>query len=154
MGDLEQFRIDLKNTAKSLRAAGDADLARQLSKRIGEAARPLLDEIRSTLPEYMPDRYAKVLGQDLRLSTSKRLTGRAGASVTIRAGVKGSKQRKLRRLDRGTLAHPFFGRRRKWFNQDIKKGFFTNPIRHEEPELREAIRKAMDDVADEAARRH
>lgn len=153
------FAGELRATARSLRDAGDVDLSRQMGRRITEAARPVLDEVRTTLGEYMPHRYADVLTTDLRLSTSRRLLNRAGARITLLATSRGSKKRKLRRLDEGVLEHPLFGDREHWYSQvapfgGMRAGFFTDAARREAPAIRKKIVEAMNDTADEAARRH
>lgn len=152
MTDLAGFSRELRDTARSLRSAGDTDLSRQLQKNIGDAAKPVMDEIRAGLPAYMPNRYAGVLGRDLRLTTSKRLSGAAGAKVLIKASTK-SGTRKIGRLNKGMLAHPFFGDRKRWYNQKVTAGFFTKPIDQAASQVRDKIRKAMDTVAGDAARR-
>jgi len=151
---IDDFPGVLRDTARSLRLAGDVDLSRQLRKGIGDATRPALDDIREGLRQYMPNRYADVLAVDLRLTTSKQIAGKGGARVILRGTSRGPKRRRIVRLNEGVLWHMLFGDRKRWFIQGVRPGFFTKPIVARAPEIRRDIVRALDVVAEEATRRH
>jgi hypothetical protein len=136
-----------------LRDTGEVELRRELDKAINDAAKPVLTEVRTQLPDHLPDPYAAVLDEDLRLSLSKR-TNADTPGVTLRATTRGiGGRRRIRRLDdTGVLWHPLFGNRKRWYGQTshVKAGFFTGPAQNSAPRVRDEILHAMHDVAAKA----
>lgn len=157
MADLSAGADEFAALARRLQAAGEDGLRRELYDAITRAVRPVLRRIRAELPAHMPDRYAGVLAADLQLETRKHLGADPGVRIAATAptGVKG--RRKITRLERGTLAHPLFGDRKRWYYNVAPGGgmapdFFSGPLEDSAPEVRDAILGAMRDVADKITR--
>jgi hypothetical protein len=150
MGDVSAGAEALYLLAGRLKDTGEVGLRRELDKAIRDAARPVLAEIRRGLPDYLPDPYAVVLGEDLQLSLSERTTD-SNPGVQLRATTRGrGGRRRIRRLDdTGVLWHPLFGNRKRWYGQTshVRAGFFTDPAQRSAPQVRDAILSAMSDVA-------
>jgi hypothetical protein len=99
----------------------------------------------------MPDRYARELAPDLRLTTLKR--GGQRASVALRLRGK-TRDRQVQRLNAGILRHPVFADRGtprkfwRWKNQlgGMRPGFFTDAVREHIPEIRAEVQKAIHEV--------
>jgi hypothetical protein len=150
--DVSFLASELTAVAARLREAADGGLTRELLGAISRASEPIIRDIRAGLRDHMPDRYAATLEPDLALNLYRRLRT-ADASVTLRASNRGAKQRKLRRLEGGVLAHPLFGDRSRWFNQTdgMVPGFFAGPARAAAPRVRADIEQALYDVAEKLA---
>jgi hypothetical protein len=148
---------DFAELAKNLRLVGSDELRRELYKAIDEAAAPVAAEIKSGphLAAYMPNRYAAVFGADLRVTTHKRTGTDPGVTILGRAPTSGRGGRKIRQRDAGTLTHPLFGNRKRWFTQTagMRPGFFTRPAEDAAPQVREKILAAMERVANKAVGR-
>jgi hypothetical protein len=134
--------------AKRLKEAGETGLRKDLYSAVNDAVEPLQREIgdASHLRPYVPDRYAPVLADDLAVTVSK-LTGR---NPGVRVTAKGrAKKRKVQTLDAGVVGHPLFGDRGRWYKQraGMRAGFFTDPAQRSGPRVRDAIVKAMHEVA-------
>ena len=143
--DLEWAAERFALLARYLKDAGEGGLSRELGRAITDATGPALGDVRKALPDHLPDPYAKVLGDDLRLATS-RLTG-PNPGVRIRGTTPGTRRR-LKRLEDGVLAHPLFGNRRHWYDQTshVRPGWFSEPLDNSVPKVREAINAAVNDV--------
>ena len=153
MADLDTAVLALTVLGNRLRTEGADDLRKELNRAFSAAARPAVDEVYRQLPEYMPDRYAEVLESDMRITISPVQTG-----VRIRAperGVRTVERRRLIRLNRGVLAHPLFGNRRRWYDQTdgVKAGFFDEPLVASQPQFREAALEAMRRVSEQLTRK-
>lgn len=152
MSGLGDGAADFAALARRLKDAGETGLRKELYSRINEAAAPIADKITSGehLAEYMPNRYAEVLAGDLRLTVSK-LTGRS-PGVTIRARSR-ARKRKVQLLDSGLINHPVFasGDRAEWNwangqRGGMKAGFFADPCKDAQPDVKAKILQAMSDV--------
>lgn len=146
---------ELRRLAVRLRDAGSQGqgLKRALYKAVGDAAKPLAEEIGSTanLDSHLPDRYAAVLAADLSVTTAKRLT--PDPAVTIR--IKGrTHNRQVRSLEAGRMRHPVYARdgvpRRQWTwrgqTGGLKSGFATDPLKEYAPGIRNAVIAAVRDI--------
>jgi hypothetical protein len=160
MPGADELARSLNAVAVRLREIGDGGLARELQTTVGRAVDPLKDRIPAALRPHLPDRYADVLGGELKVRRSTSL-GASGdvAQVTVLASVTGLKKRKLALSDSGVLFHPLFGRfprgdpRDRWFEQrepSVKPGWFTGPVEESAPAVREAIGQALDNVVEKA----
>jgi hypothetical protein len=150
MAGVDELAVSLAAVSKTLREAGDGGLTRELSRAIGDAVAPLKDRIRAGLKPHLPDPYAEVLDADLQIRRSSSTSGEE-ARVTVLASTSGTKKRKLRQLDDGILFHPLYGNRKRWFEQTVTPGWFTGPVEDSVPEIRDAIERALEDVAEKAA---
>jgi hypothetical protein len=156
MGGVSEGADDFRLLALRLKNMGETGLRRELDKAISHAAEPVLTQIRTELPDRLPDRYAAVLDEDLRLSLSRR-TGIDTPGITLRGTTRGiGGRRRIRRLDTtGALWHPLFGNRRHWYGQTshVRAGFFTGPAEHSAPAVRDAILRAMRGITDQLTRK-
>lgn len=134
---------ELRALSARLLAAGNGSLNRKLRHGVTDAVRPLKREVVASLPTYMPNRYAGVLGGSLKLRTSA-----AGERVQITATARGRhKQRALPAIDGGVLRHPVYGNRKRWVAQRIRRGFFTEPTGRSGSAIQRSIERVMHDVA-------
>ena len=140
---------ELEAAAFRLRRAG-GNLARELTRAMRDGVQPVPDEIRAGLKPKLPDRYAEVLDADLDLTVKARNQG-GDAILTVTATTRGAvERRRLRRLDRGLLVHPYMGNRKHWYNQQVPPGWFTGPCEDVAPQVRAALEQALADVAAKA----
>lgn len=133
---------------KELDAKANALLveARRFQRRISTATRGAVDRVyrpalMTALPEFMPDRYAGVLGSDLHVATSVRFAGsNPGVHVTLTAPTGGPKGRAIHALEyAANLRHPLFGNKRFWYDQRIKRSFASKTAKGIQPELVQEI---------------
>src|SRR5262245_46416102 len=111
----------MRRVADRMRRA-DRDLDRDLTAGIRRAVRPLGGEIKRAVPVYMPSGYAPVLAGSLQTTVSVRRVRSAGVSVKVYALGK-VKHREVTALNWGTLSHPLWGDRKRWYRQRVKSGF-------------------------------
>ena len=149
MPDTDQLAFDLAALSLRLRETGEGALARELSGKITDAVRPLPDAVRAGLKPHLPDRYAGVLDEDLKLAR-RTVWDPDGTRVTVTATTPGIRRR-LKRLDDGILAHPLWGNRKHWRNQQVGAGWFSGPAEDAIPGVRDAIAQAVREVTEEAA---
>jgi hypothetical protein len=125
--------------SRRLKAAGEKDLQRELSKGIAKAMKPLRQELQRSA-QRLPRRggLAKRVA-DSKMRTTRRNTGRAvGLRLTV------TNPENIRRMDNGTVRHPVFGRRnRPWVTQPVKPGWFTDPTEAAAPVVRAEVEAAM-----------
>lgn len=142
--------------ARALKDAGETGLRRELFKAINDAGQTVGKEIRNVehLKPYMPDRYAEILAGDLALRVSKRTGTNPG--VTLRA-LGRVRNRHVARINEGILRHPVYGTEAQveaapsgrhgagwtWVSQDIRGGFFDDPVERAGPEVRRQIEDAV-----------
>lgn len=147
----------LEAAAVRLRRAGQDDLLRELTAAMRRGVQPVPGQIRDGLRPHLPDRYAADLA-DVDIKTITRAgSATTDAAVSVYARASG-KARKLRRLDEGRLTHPLFGSRERWFTQvgtpgtgpGMHPGWFTGPCQAAAPKVRDALVKALEDVAAKA----
>lgn len=150
MPSVDILAHELAEVARNLRQAGDTELLAELKDGINQAVADVPREILDRLPEYLPNRYAAVLSRDISIRISNR-TRYGAQTVSITAPERGARsveRRRLLRLNRGTLAHPLFGNRERWFDQAVKPLFFDEPISDRAPEIRQSIEDALNRVED------
>lgn len=136
---------DFAALSRRLKQAGRQDLRRELFRGLGRAVKPARDSVVAELPDHLPNAYAAELKGDLSL----RVKSRGGRSPGVSVTAKGRKRnRMVGPLDSGRLRHPHYGNRRRWYEQQVRPHFFTGPMRASAPAAREAIREAMEDVAE------
>lgn len=145
----------LGRVARAARYANDRDASKQLRRAMTAAAKPLQKAVRDDLGSYMPRSggYAATMKKAIRL-TSKTKTSMRGAGVTIKCRAVGRKKhRDVGALEAGRLRHPFFGvPNHRWYLQQIRPHFFTEPINRKADVVRDEAIDAMDRVAARIAR--
>lgn len=145
MADGVSGSAELRDLAVRLRDAGSEGrgLKRDLYAAMDEAVRPVADEVGrvSHLMPYLPDPYAEVLASDMTVRTARTLyAGTPRIEVTAKGRLR---RRRLKTLDEGSLSHPLFGNRERWFSQPVRPGFFSDPVNRAAPQIRDRIAAAM-----------
>lgn len=138
---------ELERLAERLTAAGK-DQEKTLRKAILAAARPAQQSVKTRLGEFMPSGYAPILSKALRMRTTVR---RSAVSITAKAQGK-KEPRHIGPQEQGILRHPVFGNRKKWIAQQVKSGFFTQPIIDYRPTFVKELSQALDDIAEKIAK--
>jgi hypothetical protein len=152
---------ELEAIAFRLRRAGEDELLRELTAAMRDAVRPVPDQIRAGLDQHMPDHYADELNADLDIKIIARPGGSAtvdSAALAVYAQTR-SGNRKLKRLESGLITHPLFGDREHWYTQEgrpgggpgMHPGWFSGPCEAAAPRVRDALEKALRDVAARAS---
>lgn len=135
----------------ALRRYGTTGLERDLFDGISRTVKPLADAVKKSLKGYMPDRYAEEVAATL-VERAVRLAG-STPGVRLSASAKNSrgKQRDLAKLNQGILRHPLYGDRDWWYSQDIKKGFWDEPLQEETAVVRAELVDVLDGIAKKLA---
>lgn len=120
-------------------AARLAREARRFQRRVSQATRDAVQRsyrpvLVGMTPQFVPNRYAAVLGPDLRVATTVSLSA---GRVTARVSAPGSGKlgREVRQLEAGNLRHPLFGNRGWWYRQRVRRGFASVPLRAIRPHI-------------------
>jgi hypothetical protein len=148
---------DLTSVRKALKELGDKGLGKEMSRGLSRAVLPLRREIRAEAKKKMPSGYGPLLSKSLRFRQQVK-SGRRDAHVTERVHGDGKKERRdVLRLNEGILRHPVFGRSRPtrrgrrsnpWAAQKVDAGFITDPADRLQPQIGNAMRAVLDEVAD------
>lgn len=144
----DDFRVDgaeqMFALAKSLKAAGEKDLRRELNRRMRAAAKPLIPKTRAAARSVLPTRGGladSVAKAPQRVSV--RTTRAKSAGVTMVVGKRRGSG--ARSADEGTIRHPVFGQG--WVDQPVTPGWFTGTLEREADSVLPAVRDALRDVA-------
>lgn len=132
----------LAELARTLREAGEKDLARELTAGVAKALEAAPGAVRESALAILP----RAGGLNERVAASKVTTRRSKSSVRVVA----SSDYDLKAIDRGRVKHPVFrkkGRKDVWVIQIVPAGWFTRPLRALAPAVAAAIEKAARDVA-------
>jgi hypothetical protein len=137
--------------AKSLKAAGEKGLQRELNKAVRNAVAPLKaavqESARTTLPRHggLADRVAAAA-----VPRSRRQNSSKGVGLRVTAtGRKGMKN--LQALDAGKVRHPVYGRDA-WVAQSVTPGFWSKPLEELAPKARAELEAAMQRIANQVGR--
>lgn len=137
----------LRDVQQRLRALGDRGLGRQMGAALRAAAKPLKPAVVAEVPRAMPSGYAPTLSRSLRFRTAVK-ESRHSAGVTVRVYGDGRRERRdVPSLNRGTLRHPLYGNRARWFAQRLRPGFVDRPYQRLAPAVRREMQAVIDDVA-------
>jgi hypothetical protein len=142
--------VDLRTTGgESLSALAarcrraDKALLGDMRKGVAKAVKPLGDAVTAGVGRYMPGGYAPVLSRSLRHRVAQRATG-AGFTVTLTTYAEGkTERRRIIELNRGTLRHPLYGNRARWYAQKVKPGFWSKPIEEGMPRVTQEVADVM-----------
>lgn len=138
----------LVRVSKALKGA-PKELRSELTKGITRAVKPLKQSAKAEARNSLPRRGG--LGRRVaktKLPHRRRATGNAaGVRVLAQPGAVADPKR----IDRGRVRHPTFGRG-PWVLQDVQPGWFSRPMQDGAPQVRKELVKAMDDVARKIAR--
>jgi hypothetical protein len=135
--------------AKALNAQGSAGrgLKKELMDAVKAAAKPMENEVRSHVAQYLPSGYAPIMAAGLVVRPSQSTRGKS-VGLKLTGYAKGvTRRRQIRVIDNGTLRHPVYGNREAWVDQRVKPGFWSEPLENsrEKPavEIRRAIQKTI-----------
>lgn len=133
--------------SKMLKAAGQADLRRELHKVVPAAARPLIPKVRQAARQSLPKRG----GLNERIA-KKPLRAQARTGVKT-AGVRIVGTKVDPRINQGRVFHPVFGRKPGVTQQvPAAEGYFTDTLKESAPQVRAAVQKALEDFTDRMVR--
>lgn len=153
------LRVDghrnLGSVRQALRDVGDRDLSRMMSRGFQRAAKPLKPAIQASALRVLPKAggYAELMAQSVRVRTAVReRSGFATVTITVYGDGKAEK-RDVPRINKGTLRHPVYGRRRKaWVDQKVRRGFVDRPVDGLSPDIAREMRAIVDWVGDQIKR--
>lgn len=132
--------------ARALREIGDKELRKELYRGINRAIRPLSASVKKSTTSYFPRRYALELKKSLRIETKKRPIRDPAITLGGVAKTQRGKDRNLSALNRGRLRHPLYGNRKHWFNQQVKTGWWDEPLSDGADEVRQELVNVLDDI--------
>lgn len=147
--------LKLAELSKLLKQA-PKDVAREVSRALGKAAAKAKQEPLARTEEFLP----KGGGLAKRVSRSKlkhRVRKGDNPKVTIQAQGSHTTLRDPLRADKGRLAHPVFGMaysRNPWQLQDIKRGWFTEPLEDSKELFQQDLILAIDDYITKIERKY
>lgn len=135
----------LERLSKALRDAADKDLKKELGKGVRRAVRPMRETFKAGALGFLPFRggLAEEVADGMRFRTKIR-TGGSSVGVRVVAALPGHD---LAAMNRGRLAHPVYGNRRVWVNQQIRPDWWDDSGLTAAPAVRVELVKAIDEVA-------
>lgn len=145
IGGKEQF----VRVAKALNAQGSAGrgLKKELMTAIKAAAKPMENEVRDHVAQYLPDRYAPIISKGLVVRPSQSTRGKSLGLKLVGYAPGQSRRRQIKVIDGGTLRHPVYGNREAWVDQKVKPGFWSTPLDNAREKPAKEIRRAIQTVA-------
>lgn len=155
MAGVDELAFSLAAVAARLREIGEGGLVRELQREIGRAVGPVPAQVRAGLAGHLPDRYAAVLDADLRVSRRTFLGAAGDETRVVVLASPVMRKRRLRQSNAGFLWHPVFGDRKRWKvnaapGHGMVPGWFDDPVEAAAPRVREAARRALDNVTERA----
>jgi hypothetical protein len=143
----QQF-LDL---SKALKAAGDKPMRQALTAGMRKAVKPAMKQAQRRLKDGLPyGGRGNAASQTVQVKTGRD----PGVSVVVKYGSKRASNAHLANT-KGRIRHPVFADGEKprkdwrWVNQEVPglKGWFDETYRDAAPEIRKALEKAMEDIA-------
>ena len=143
---------DLYKFAHALHEAGQKNLKRELDKASREAGKVIVDEVESSMTQYIPANFEKRWDQAFDTKVEVRLV--ASRRITIVFWATGKRERRdIKAINAGRLRHPVHGRNRRlksgelmanpWVMQTIRPGLVDEPFRRATPKAVEKIDDAV-----------
>lgn len=132
---------DLQRVARELKEIGDGQLRRDLLRRIRDAAKPGIEDVRQSAREKLPSSGGlaeRVASQTYAIRTST--AGQGGKVSLTGKGMKG-----LSSIDSGQVRHPVYGSDT-WVTQAVTPGFFSEPLLRRAPVIRDGIEAVIKDI--------
>ena len=137
--------------ARRMRAAGEGDLLKELTKSLRLAVKPVTPASRAEARRRLP----RAGGLAERVARApQRITARAGrTSTSVRLTVVGKKSGAAG-ADAGLVRHPVFGRGRASFvEQRVPAGWFTDTVEGQREGMQADVVGVLDDYTEQLARR-
>ena len=127
-----------------LEAVGDGALQEKIYAKVEAAADEVKHKINDSARENLPKRGG--LNEWIAIAPVFTRT-KAGLHHDIAVFIIMTKQgHDLRSINRGRLRHPVFGDKENWVNQEIKPGYFSNPIKKNLGKIRRSVIAAADEA--------
>lgn len=120
-----------------------ATLASAVDSAIGEAVDRLPDELRVSALSLLPKRGGlnEVVAQSM-ISVAHRDDG-----VSVEVTVRASSQDDIDEIDAGTVRHPLFGNRDRWYVESVPSGWWSKPVTVASQRVEPEIEQALDTIA-------
>lgn len=139
----EEGAEQLAALAKRLKGA-PKELRSELTKAVTKAVAPLKKSAKKAARDRLPQQGG--LAKRVSKTTLRHKRKNAGRDVGIRIEANTNAVKDPLRIDRGRAKHPTYGHK-PWVLQDVRKGWFTDPLEAGAPEVRKDLTVAMDTVA-------
>lgn len=120
------------------------ELRSGFTKAITKAVVPLKKAAKQSARDRLPGRGG--LGKRVAKTTLRHKRQNAGSGAGIRIEANTNAVKDPLRLDRGRAKHPTYGHK-PWVFQDVRKGWFTDPMQEGAPTVRKELTTVMDDIA-------
>jgi hypothetical protein len=140
---------DFLRLSKALKAAGNVELRKGLTKGLREGAKPLIPLTRAAARAQLPSRGGLA---DLIAKAPQRVQVRTGGRPGVRLVV-GKNKGGARGADQGLIRHPVFGNRGVWVEQRVTPEWFSGTARDNADAVLPALQQAIQDVVEEVVRR-
>ncbi len=143
MSDVTVNAEDFFRLSKQLKAAGQTDLRKALTKGIRQAVRPLVKDSRAAARRRLPQSGGLAA-----------LVARSPQKIQVRTGqntygvriVVGKAKSAARSTDLGVIRHPVFGRGT-FVSQRVPSGWFSDTAEAAQPRIVREVGDVVDDVA-------
>ena len=126
----------LKGAPKQLRS--------ELTKAITKTVAPLKKAAKQEAATRLPQKGG--LGKRVAKTTLRHKRKNTGRDVGIRIEASTNAVKDPLRIDRGRVKHPTYGHK-PWVLQDVREGWFTDPLEAGAPDVCKELTVAMDTVA-------
>ncbi len=133
----------MKRLGAEFKQAGAGDLRKELLAEFRAEARPVIADLRKSAAETLPRRGG--LAQRVARSNIRSATRLTGTQVGLR--ITASNPIGIRRINAGSVRHPLFGDRQHWYGQNVRAGWFDDPMRRHIGNFRQRAVTAMDRMA-------
>lgn len=136
---------ELRAAAAQLRVA-DKQLDRRIDGGVRRMGVRFAGDVRDGIPRYLPSGYAPTLVSSLKVGTSFKRVGR-GAGIRFRVYAMGKRYaRQVRSMNDGSLRHPFYGNRERWYATRVKPGFVDDPAKRLAERAADDLLAAVDEA--------
>ncbi|MEV6633877.1 hypothetical protein AB0M54_24310 [Actinoplanes sp. NPDC051470] len=151
--------LELRRVAASIKAAGAKGLGKEMAAALRKAAAPVQAAIQDSFVESLPRRggYRDLASKSVKFRASVRSGARAGSVRIVMVAQGKAERRDIRRLDRGELRHPNWGRSRNvrgkgrvpnsWSTTTIPRDFFRRGTDKAADLAEREMRGVLDDFA-------
>ncbi|MEV6879735.1 hypothetical protein [Amycolatopsis sp. NPDC051128] len=139
----EEGAEKLAALAKRLKGA-PKELRSELTKAVTKAVAPLKKSAKKSARDRLPQQGG--LAKQVSKTTLRHKRKNTGRDVGIRIEAQTNAVKDPLRIDRGRVRHLTYGHK-PWVLQDVRKGWFTDPLEAGAPEVRKDLTAAMDTVA-------
>jgi hypothetical protein len=121
---------DIATVAAAVRKLGaDRSIVNEMTKAIRRAVPPIRGAVRRNALAYLPSRGGLGAWVARGSITARVRRSASNAGVTIVDGRNSAGGRTdMRRINAGTVRHPYWGDRRSWAPQTVRAGFFDDAI--------------------------